>query len=60
MKDDDTEDYWGQDEDRDGFMSRLVELFTNDKVSYFFGCESSHISRNVRSLVSQSVSQSVS
>ena len=26
MKDEDTEDYWGQDEDRDGFMSRLVEL----------------------------------
>ena len=25
MKDEDTEDYWGQDEDRDGFMSRLVE-----------------------------------
>ena len=36
MKDEDTEDYWGQDEDRDRFMSRLVELFTNDKVSYFW------------------------
>ena len=36
MKDEDTEDYWGQDEDRDGFMSRLVELsHTNDKVSWF-------------------------
>ena len=33
MKDEDTEDYWGQDEDRDGFMSRLVELVTNDNVS---------------------------
>ena len=35
MKDEDTEDYWGQDEDRDGFMSRLVELLANDKVSSF-------------------------
>ena len=34
MKDEDTEDYWGQDEDRDGFMSRLVDLLTN-KVSWF-------------------------
>ena len=34
MKDEDTEDYWGQDEDMDGFMSRLVELLTNDNVSH--------------------------
>ena len=36
MKDEDTEDYWGQDEDRDGFMSRLVklvELLASDNVS---------------------------
>ena len=34
MKDEDTEDYWRQDEDRDGFMSRLVQLsHKNEKAS---------------------------